>query len=114
MANLDWDRRPQEAAGKRQLALGIVSLVAGIPISAITLEASPTAVPLWLMSADRRRGVGLVGINLAHALPGSPPAPLTRSAGPEDAGPYRRRRTDVSRGLDEQVVRRLGRHLARS
>ena len=31
-------RHQEEAAGKRQLALGIVSLVAGIPISAITLE----------------------------------------------------------------------------
>ena len=54
------------SAGPRQLALGIVSLAAGIPITAITLavpeNAELSAISLFLAWA----GIGTV--NVAHAL----------------------------------------------
>ena len=51
------------AAGKRQTALGIVSVVAGIPVSALTLAIDDGSLPAFLIS-----WAGLVGINWAHAL----------------------------------------------
>jgi hypothetical protein len=63
-----WERRQQEAAGKRQLALGIVSLVAGIPISAITLEA-PEGGDISVVSLIVAWG-GIAVVNVAHALQG--------------------------------------------
>ena len=57
--------RAQAAAGPRQLALGIVSSVAGIPITAITL-AVPDEETVGL-AALVAAWTGLVWINLAHA-----------------------------------------------
>ena len=58
-------RQADAGAGKRQTALGIVSVVAGIPISAITLAVPNTddggflsLVVAW---------AGIVGVNVAHA-----------------------------------------------
>jgi hypothetical protein len=51
------------AAGKRQTALGIVSVVGGIPISAISL-----AIELGGLGALLVSWAGLVGINGAHAV----------------------------------------------
>lgn len=50
-----------EAGEKRQLVLGVVSLGAGIPISAVSAGIAdlPGLVVAW---------VGIVGINLAHAV----------------------------------------------
>lgn len=53
------------AAGPRQLALGIVSLVAGIPITAISL-AVPENAELSLFSMIIAWG-GIAGVNAAHA-----------------------------------------------
>lgn len=64
--DLGWVRHQEEAAGKRQLALGIVSLVAGIPISAITLEA-PDGGDTSLMSLIVAWS-GIAAVNLAHAF----------------------------------------------
>jgi hypothetical protein len=64
--DLGWVRHQEEAAGKRQLALGIVSLVAGIPISAITLEA-PDGGDTSLMSLIVAWS-GIAAVNIAHAL----------------------------------------------
>jgi hypothetical protein len=64
--DIGWERHQQEAAGKRQLALGIVSLVAGIPISAITLEA-PDAGDTSVVSLVVAWG-GIAAVNLAHAF----------------------------------------------
>ena len=52
-------------AGPRQLALGIVSAVAGIPVTAICLavEGGPTGLVATMVGWG-----GLVGINVAHAL----------------------------------------------
>ena len=66
--SIDWERRQVEAAGKRQLALGIVSLVVGIPISAITLEA-PDGGETSLVSLVVAWG-GIACVNVAHALQG--------------------------------------------
>ena len=65
----DWRRRQEAAAGKRQLALGIVSLGAGIPISAIAL-----AVPEGLFSLISLAIAwgGISCVNLAHAIQGRP------------------------------------------
>jgi hypothetical protein len=63
-----WERRQQESAGKRQLALGIVSLVAGIPISAITLEA-PDNGDTSVLSLIVAWG-GIAAVNIAHAVQG--------------------------------------------
>ena len=61
--------RMQDDAGKRQLALGIVSVTAGIPISAIALvqaEGGSGVVALIVSWA------GLVGVNWAHARQSRP------------------------------------------
>lgn len=50
----------QLVAGKRQTALGIVSVVAGIPIT-LPLGLTDNLVPLLVAWA------GLVGVNIAHA-----------------------------------------------
>ena len=67
----DLDRRgraerDRASAGPRQLALGIVSSVAGIPITAISL-AVPDGDFTGLAAMVVGWG-GLVGINVAHAL----------------------------------------------
>ena len=53
--------RSAESAGKRQLALGIVSLGAGIPISAISAAMAdlPGLMVAW---------TGVAVVNVAHAL----------------------------------------------
>lgn len=58
--------RARAAAGPRQLALGIVTAVAGIPVTAIGLavpESDMTGLVAMLVG-----WTGLVGINAAHAL----------------------------------------------
>jgi hypothetical protein len=54
-------QRAQEAAGKRQLALGIVSLGVGIPITAISAAIAdlPGLLVAW---------AGIASVNIAHAL----------------------------------------------
>ena len=54
-------QRAADAAGKRQLALGIVSLGAGIPITAVS--ASISGLPGLLVS-----WAGIAIVNAAHAL----------------------------------------------
>ena len=56
-------QRAHESAGKRQLALGIVTGVMGVPITAISLAVGDAALPQLLVS-----WAGLVGINWAHAV----------------------------------------------
>ena len=59
----DLRRRRDDGAGQRQLALGIVSLVAAVPIS----------VPLGLtdhLPALLVSWAGIVGVNMAHSLQG--------------------------------------------
>lgn len=58
----------QGSAGARQLALGIVSVVAGIPITAITL-AVPESGDLSGISLIVAWG-GIAAVNVAHALQG--------------------------------------------
>jgi hypothetical protein len=65
LAQRQSGRQADAGAGKRQTALGIVSLVAGIPVSAITLAVPNTdegsllsLVVAW---------AGIVGVNIAHA-----------------------------------------------
>jgi hypothetical protein len=55
--------RAAESAGKRQLALGIVSLGAGIPITAISAAMAdlPGLMVAW---------AGIAVVNVAHALQG--------------------------------------------
>lgn len=53
------------AAGKRQTALGIVSVGVGIPISAIALAVPEGATSLGALVVA---WAGIVGVNLAHAL----------------------------------------------
>jgi len=60
------EARDRASAGPRQLALGIVSVVAGIPITAITM-AVPESGELSLLSLVVTWG-GIVSINAAHAL----------------------------------------------
>ena len=61
-ARRDADRS-RSSAGPRQLALAIISTVAGIPISAIALAAGEgSGLPALLVS-----WAGLVGVNVAHA-----------------------------------------------
>jgi hypothetical protein len=65
MADRHYARRVEEANGKRQVALGIVSSVMGVPISAIALavpEGDTASIGALCVSWG-----GLVGINLAHA-----------------------------------------------
>lgn len=59
----DWRRFHADRAGKRQLALGIVSTVAAVPIS-ITLGVTDNLGALLVSWA------GIVGVNVAHALQG--------------------------------------------
>ena len=63
MADRHYERRVEEANGKRQVALGIVSSVVGIPISAITLAVPEGSGIAALVVAWG----GLVGVNVAHA-----------------------------------------------
>lgn len=59
----DLQRARSDSSGKRQLALGIVSVVAAIPIS----------IPLGLhdnLGALLVSWAGIVGVNAAHALQG--------------------------------------------
>jgi hypothetical protein len=63
VASRDLHRIHGDAAGKRQLALGIVSVVAAVPIS-IPLGVTdhlPALLVAW---------AGIVGVNVAHALQG--------------------------------------------
>jgi hypothetical protein len=55
------EQRAREAAGKRQLALGITSLGVGIPITAISAAIAelPGLTVAWL---------GIAAVNFAHAL----------------------------------------------
>ena len=56
--------RARAGAGPRQLALGIVSAVMGVPVTAITLGLTDgVGEPITLVIA----WAGLVGINVAHA-----------------------------------------------
>lgn len=59
--------RSSETAGKRQLALGIVSVGVGIPISAITLAVPEGAASLGALVVA---WAGIVGVNAAHAWHG--------------------------------------------
>jgi hypothetical protein len=53
-----------EAAGRRQMTLGIVSVGAGIPISAITLAVPEGVASLGALVVA---WCGIVGVNAAHA-----------------------------------------------
>jgi len=53
------------SAGPRQLALGIVSAVVGVPVTAISLAVEGGATGLVAMIVGWG---GLVGINVAHAV----------------------------------------------
>ena len=55
------------AAGPRQLALGIVSCVAGIPVTAISLAVDGGGLAAMVVGWG-----GLIGINAAHALQSRP------------------------------------------
>ncbi|MGZ5400746.1 MAG: hypothetical protein ACXWDM_12120 [Nocardioides sp.] len=59
------DDRARASAGPRQLALGIVTGVAGIPVTALALavEGGPTGLVAMTIG-----WAGLVGINVAHAM----------------------------------------------
>ncbi len=59
----DLRRAQTESSGKRQLALGIVSTAAAVPIS-ITLGVTDNLGALLVSWA------GIVGVNVAHALQG--------------------------------------------
>jgi hypothetical protein len=63
LSSRDLRRVHADSGGKRQLALGIVSMVAAIPIS-ITLGVTDNLAPLLVSWA------GIVGVNAAHALQG--------------------------------------------
>ena len=57
-------RRPSRAAAARQFALAIVSMVMGIPITAITAsEVDPSILGVAVSWA------GIVGVNWVHARP---------------------------------------------
>jgi hypothetical protein len=57
--------RAGESAGKRQTALGIVSVVMGIPTTAIALAVPEGATSLASLVVAWS---GIAGVNLAHAL----------------------------------------------
>ena len=59
--------RDRAAAGPRQLALGIVSCVAGIPVTAISLAVDDGGLAAMVVGWG-----GLIGINAAHALQSRP------------------------------------------
>jgi hypothetical protein len=63
LSSHDLRRIHADSGGKRQLALGIVSTVAAVPIS-ITLGVTDN-LPALLVS-----WAGIVGVNVAHALQG--------------------------------------------
>jgi hypothetical protein len=65
--DIAWERRSQEGAGQRQLALGIVSVVAGIPTSAITLAIPDGAASSFALCVAWS---GIVAVNVAHAFQG--------------------------------------------
>ena len=60
-------RRSAGSAGPRQLALGIVSVVAGIPVTAISLAVDDGSLAAMVVG-----WAGLVGINVAHAVQSRP------------------------------------------
>ena len=62
----DREARARASGGPRQLALGIVSVVGGIPVTALSL-AVPEHAAVSLGSLVIGWG-GLVAVNLAHAL----------------------------------------------
>jgi hypothetical protein len=59
--------RARASAGPRQLALGIVTSVAGIPVTAITLAVDGGSLAAMVVG-----WAGLVGINVAHAVQSRP------------------------------------------
>jgi len=61
----DGRDRVATAAGGRQLALGIVSVALGVPISAIVLAVPEGTASLGALVVA---WTGIVGVNLAHAL----------------------------------------------
>jgi len=61
--------RAQATAGPRQLALGIVTGIAGIPVTAISLGVEGGLTGLAAMVVG---WAGLVGINVAHAVQSRP------------------------------------------
>ncbi len=63
VARRGHDDRARAAAGPRQLALGIVTSVAGIPVTAISLAVDGGGLAAMVVG-----WAGLVGINVAHAL----------------------------------------------
>ena len=63
LSSRDRSRVHADSGGKRQLALGIVSTVAAVPIS-ITLGVTDNLGALLVSWA------GIVGVNVAHALQG--------------------------------------------
>jgi hypothetical protein len=63
LSSRDRHRVHADSGGKRQLALGIVSTVAAVPIS-ITLGVTDNLSALLVSWA------GIVGVNVAHALQG--------------------------------------------
>jgi hypothetical protein len=64
VASRDAARSAQAGAGGRQLALGIVSMVAAIPISIVLgLNSWPAMVVAW---------IGIVLVNMAHAIQSRP------------------------------------------
>ena len=65
----DREARDRASAGPRQLALGIVSAVAGIPVTAISLNSADGFAGLAAMMVS---WTGLVGLNVAHALQSRP------------------------------------------
>ena len=67
VANRHHGVRQQEAAGKRQLALGIVSVVMGIPITAITLAVGDADLAGMVVA-----WAGIVGVNVAHSRQARP------------------------------------------
>jgi hypothetical protein len=69
------DDRRSDAAGPRQLTLGIVSCVAGIPVTAISLAVEGGVTGLVAMMVGWG---GLVGVNTAHALQARPSRPVHR------------------------------------
>lgn len=63
-AELERRRDSAEQSGRgRQFALGIVSVIMGVPVSAIATHADANSMPALIIS-----WAGLVGINAVHAL----------------------------------------------
>ncbi len=66
VARRDAAQRSAAHSGGRQLALGIVSLVAAIPISIVLAQVEDGLVPLLVA------WMGIVLVNMAHALQSRP------------------------------------------